>query len=118
MKLLISFGMNHFIQRSTALFLEICLSFSANLRQLISFLLSSTLRDKNLLEQVGGATYLTELVNTVPSAANAKHYAEIVQKKHLMRKLIECSEEITGLAMTNQENLMKFLIAPRKNYLK
>jgi replicative DNA helicase len=59
--------------------------------------LSSTLRDKNQLEQIGGAGYLTELVNTVPSAANAKHYAEIVQKKKIMRDLIECSEELSRL---------------------
>lgn len=59
--------------------------------------LSSNLRDKGMLEQVGGAGYLTELVNTVPSAANAKHYAEIVQKKSIMRNLIMCSEDLSRL---------------------
>jgi replicative DNA helicase len=59
--------------------------------------LSSCLRDQGHLEQIGGAAYLTELVNTVPSAANAKHYAEIVQKKSIMRNLIEASEELSRL---------------------
>src|SRR4051812_34636164 len=40
--------------------------------------LSSSLRDKSQLDQIGGASYLTELVSSVPSAANVKHYAEIV----------------------------------------
>jgi replicative DNA helicase len=76
--------------------------------------LSSTLRDRDLLEQVGGATYLTELVNGVPSAANAKYYAEIVQKKHLMRKLIECSEEITGLGYDESGELDEILDSAEK----
>ncbi len=59
--------------------------------------LSSFLRDKGILEQIGGAGYLTELVNTVPSAANAKHYGEIVQKKSIMRNLIECSEDLSRM---------------------
>src|ERR1700722_17628956 len=53
--------------------------------------LSSHLRDKSALDHIGGASYLTELVNTVPSSANIKHYAEIVQKKYVMRNLIRCS---------------------------
>ncbi|MDP3996747.1 MAG: replicative DNA helicase [bacterium] len=62
-------------------------------------LLSVTTRLEELknLERIGGATYLTELVNTVPSAANIKYYAELVQKKHMMRSLIEASEYISHL---------------------
>src|SRR3989344_5729480 len=53
--------------------------------------MSSRLKEKNYLDQIGGASYLTELVNIVPSSANIKHYAEIVEKKHMMRSLIEAS---------------------------
>ena len=48
--------------------------------------LSARLTEKNQLEQINGASYLTELVNLVPSSANAEHYAEIVQKKYIMRQ--------------------------------
>ena len=71
--------------------------------------LSSNLRDRNLLDQVGGASYLTELVNTVPSAANAKHYGEIVQKKNIMRNLIECSEDISRLGYDEAGELDQIL---------
>jgi len=59
--------------------------------------LSSRLKEKKVLDQIGGASYLTELVNTVPSSANIKHYADIVQKKHMMRRLIDASEYIAHL---------------------
>jgi replicative DNA helicase len=76
--------------------------------------LSTALRDRSLLEQVGGATYLTELVNVVPSAANLNYYAEIVQKKHLMRELIACAEEITNLGYDEAGELEHILDSAEK----
>lgn len=76
--------------------------------------LSSLMRDKGYLDQVGGASYLTELVNTVPSAANIKHYAEIVQKKSTMRNLIECAEEITRYGYDEGTELAHILDAAEK----
>jgi replicative DNA helicase len=76
--------------------------------------LSNTLRDKSHLEQVGGASYLTELVNTVPSAANATHYAEIVQKKAIMRELIACSEELSRLGYDESGELDHILDTAEK----
>ncbi len=76
--------------------------------------LSSLLRDKGTLDQIGGASYLTELVNMVPSAANVKHYAEIVQKKSIMRNLINCSEEITSLGYDEAGDLAEILDSAEK----
>jgi replicative DNA helicase len=67
--------------------------------------LSARLTEKNQLEQINGTGYLTELVNLVPSSANAEHYAEIVQKKFIMRKLIEASEHISLLGYEEAEDL-------------
>src|ERR1035437_3242552 len=71
--------------------------------------LSSRLKEKNHLDQVGGASYLTELVNTVPSSANIKHYAEIVEKKHIMRRLIDASEYISHLGYDESAELEETL---------
>jgi replicative DNA helicase len=71
--------------------------------------LSSRLTEKNLLKEVGGNSYLTELVNTVPTAANVRHYAEIVQKKYMMRSLIEASEMIANLGYEEAEDLEEIL---------
>ena len=76
--------------------------------------LSSWLRDQNNLERVGGASYLTELINTVPSSANATYYAEIVQKKRVMRELIRCSEEISRLGYDEASDLEHILDSAEK----
>ena len=76
--------------------------------------LSGRLREKDMLDSVGGVSYLTELVNSVPSSSNAVHYAETVQKKHLMRKLIEASEHIGALGYAESEDIAELLDAAQK----
>jgi replicative DNA helicase len=71
--------------------------------------LSSRLKEKNLLDSIGGSSFLTELVNTVPSSANIKHYAEIVQKKNMMRRLIDASEFISHLGFDESHDLEEAL---------
>lgn len=56
--------------------------------------LSSALKDKNMLDSVGGTTYLASLVDSVPSAANIIHYAKIVKEKAVLRGLIGSATEI------------------------
>lgn len=58
---------------------------------------SSELRAKNLLNDIGGIEYLTEILDLVPSASNVDSYIKIVQDDALLRKLIETSTEITTL---------------------
>src|SRR3989344_3386422 len=71
--------------------------------------LSSRLKERELLDQTGGMSYLTELVNAVPSSANAEYYAQMIQKKHLMRKLIEASEHICTLGYDETSELDELL---------
>ncbi len=56
--------------------------------------ISSRLKEKNLLDEIGGNAYLTEMVNSVPTASHVASYAKIVQKKRILRDLIESSQEI------------------------
>jgi len=71
--------------------------------------LSSKLKEKGKLDQVGGSSYLTELVNSVPSASNLKHYAQIVQKKSVMRGLIDVSNHIAELGYAEDQELEHLL---------
>ena len=57
--------------------------------------LTSMLRDRNELEEIGGAAYLARIVDTVPSAINVQHYARIVRDKSALRRLIAKANEIT-----------------------
>ena len=58
--------------------------------------LANILKEKGLLEEIGGATYLAKLVDTAPLAVNAQHYARIIRDKAALRKLIEHSNAITA----------------------
>lgn len=66
---------------------------------------SSELRQKNFLTEVGGIEYLTELVDIVPSAANIDSYIKIVQDTALLRRLIETSTEITTLGYESKMDI-------------
>ena len=55
---------------------------------------SEELRKKKQLEDVGGASYLTQLTAMVPTTVNAEHYAQIVKEKALLRRLITTSTQI------------------------
>lgn len=66
---------------------------------------STRLTEKKLSERTGGPVYLTELVNTVPSASNAEYYARIVQKKATLRELIETADYISQLGYNEEEEL-------------
>ena len=56
--------------------------------------LSNALNDKKLLDKVGGAEYLNDLADIVPSAANFSYYAQIVFEKSLLRKLISSTNQV------------------------
>ncbi|MBI4049473.1 MAG: replicative DNA helicase, partial [Candidatus Doudnabacteria bacterium] len=57
------------------------------------------------LEKTGGMSYLTTLVNSVPSAAHVIHYANIVRRKGTLRRLISQAGEIISLGYREEEDL-------------
>ena len=71
--------------------------------------LSNRLEEKGQLEKVGGSSYLTSLVNSVPSSSNITHYAKVVQKKSTLRKLINTAAEIVELGYKEAEDVEKIL---------
>jgi replicative DNA helicase len=58
---------------------------------------TSKLRDESKLDSIGGSAYLSDLVAGVPAASNARHYAGVVQKKAMLRQLIDAGEYIAEL---------------------
>ncbi len=68
--------------------------------------LSTKLGEQKLLERIGGNQYLAEIVNTVPSSTNVKHYAEIVQKKFVLRSLIEAADYVSELGFEEGDDHM------------
>ena len=63
------------------------------------------LRLQEALENVGGAPYLMQLTDAVPTAANAEYYAKIVEEKAILRRLIDASNQIQGLAHSEYDEI-------------
>ncbi|HEU5070662.1 MAG TPA: replicative DNA helicase [Verrucomicrobiae bacterium] len=64
--------------------------------------LQQRLKDKQMLEQVGGLAYLSSLQDTVPSAANLSYYLDIVLEKAVLRKMIRTCTDIVARAYENE----------------
>ncbi|MBP9748980.1 replicative DNA helicase [Patescibacteria group bacterium] len=71
--------------------------------------LASRLSDQKNLESIGGRTYLLELANMVPTAAHIVHYANIVQKKATLRRMISVAADITGMGFAENEDVEDLL---------
>ncbi len=66
---------------------------------------ASRLKEKKLLDEIGGNSYLTELINLVPTSAHILNYAKIVQRKKILRDLIESSQDINSLGHDEKEDI-------------
>jgi replicative DNA helicase len=59
------------------------------------------------LEDVGGAQYITSLINRVPTSGNLLYYARIVERKGILRQLIQMGSDIVAAAYEDQENVLE-----------
>ena len=66
--------------------------------------LSDELRRAAEFEQIGGATYIASLIDGVPRTDNIEHYARIVKKKSMLRKLITASNQIIARAFDEEDD--------------
>lgn len=66
---------------------------------------SEELKQRGMLEKIGGLSYLTTLANAVPTAANVEYYAKIVKEKSLLRSLIRVSTDIVGMGYESSQEV-------------
>jgi replicative DNA helicase len=74
---------------------------------LITF--TQVLRDRNLLEGVGGAAFVTGLFTFVPTAANVQYYIDIVRDKYILRSIIAAATESVRRAYEEQDEVGSLL---------
>ena len=67
--------------------------------------LTDELKRNNSLDEVGGVSFLTALVNSVPTAANISHYVSIVKEKSILRTLITNATKIVSLCYESEGNV-------------
>ncbi|MDQ5883242.1 MAG: Replicative helicase, partial [Patescibacteria group bacterium] len=71
---------------------------------------TTKLKEKNQLEAVGGRSYIGELTSSVPASTNVKHYAQIVFKKHILRKIIEAGEFMAETAFAENSDAVEDIL--------
>ena len=79
--------------------------------------LTSDLQNKKLLEEVGGVSYLTDIANAVPTAANVEYYAKIVEEKAVLRRLIRAATEIASTSYIESDDVQDILGDAEKRIL-
>src|SRR5579862_1248667 len=71
--------------------------------------LSEQLKAGSQLDSIGGASFLTELTNTVPTAAHQEQYADIVADKAIRRRLISASTDIAEIGTDESKSLQELI---------
>lgn len=66
---------------------------------------TTELKNRNILNEVGGVEYLTEILDSVATAANIDQYVKSVEESALLRKLIEVSTNITTTAYNSDKSV-------------
>ncbi|MBV9158973.1 MAG: replicative DNA helicase, partial [Candidatus Kaiserbacteria bacterium] len=70
---------------------------------------SGKLKERKQLADIGGAAYLTELANTAASPGSARHYAQAVQSKFILRSLIDVAAKIGELGFQEDRDIEQLL---------
>ncbi|MBM7645510.1 replicative DNA helicase [Scopulibacillus daqui] len=78
---------------------------------------TSELRNQKRLEEVGGVSYLSELADSAPTAANIEYYSEIVEEKSLLRRLIRTATSIVSDGYTREDEVDSILDDAEKTIL-
>lgn len=78
---------------------------------------TSELANTDLLEEVGGVSYLTDIANSVPTAANIEYYAKIVEEKSILRRLIRTATSIAQDGYTREDEVEDLLSDAEKTIM-
>jgi replicative DNA helicase len=70
---------------------------------------TSKLKERKVLAEVGGSSYLADLVGAAGSPGSARHYARVVQNKYVLRSLIDAASKIGDLGFQEDRDIEKLL---------
>ncbi|WP_117168008.1 replicative DNA helicase [Paraliobacillus sediminis] len=78
---------------------------------------TTALSNAKLLDEIGGVSYLSDLANAVPTAANIGYYNKIVEEKALLRRLIRTATDIVTDGFSKEDEVDEVLSEAEKNIL-
>jgi DnaB-like helicase N terminal domain/DnaB-like helicase C terminal domain len=112
-------GPSDFYKNSHRLIVEAIIELFLEQKGVDIVTLSSILKDKGMLDQAGGASYLSTLQENTPSSANVEHYITIVKEKSDRRDLIKQSEETLARCFDQADDISDIVSgAPRRTIQK
>lgn len=77
--------------------------------------LSERLQENNVPEEIGSVEFISSIISSVPTSANVKYYAEIVQQKALLRELIRTTEDITNRCYQDSGDINELMDDTERN---
>ncbi|MFZ2154127.1 MAG: replicative DNA helicase [Candidatus Moraniibacteriota bacterium] len=98
-----------FYKHTHQVIFEVMLSLYENREPIDVLSISNKLDEVGKLENIGGSSYIASLVNIVPSAAHVIHYAKVVQKKAMLRRLISAADHIVEMGYSGNEDVERIL---------
>ncbi len=78
---------------------------------------TAELADVRLLEEIGGVSYLSDIANSVPTAANIEYYAKIIEEKSILRRLIRTATTIASDGYSREDEVEALLSEAEKTIL-
>ena len=78
---------------------------------------TTLLSNEDLLTEAGGVSYLTDLANSVPTAANISYYSKIVEEKSILRRLIRTATNIVTSTYTKEGDVEEVLNEAERDIL-
>lgn len=100
---------NHFYKKEHRLIFEAMIELFEKREPIDVVTLKNQLTTKGILKDIGGAAYLSSLLNEVPSSAYAEKYGHIVKSMYAKRKLIEVSSKSVETAFENTGNIQELI---------
>lgn len=104
-----SIDQNYFYKDSHRKIFSVIISLFNNNKAVDLITITDELKRMAILEETGGVSYLTELANSVPSAANINHYISIVKEKGVLRSLIANATKIVNSCHQYEGNVSELV---------
>ncbi|MDT2850122.1 replicative DNA helicase [Vagococcus carniphilus] len=98
-----------FYRRSHQTIFQIMIDLNNRNEAIDAITVKDQLEQKNMIEDIGGVSYLSELTLSVPTAANVGYYAQIVEQKSLLRSLIQTATDIVTSGFEQDEDVESIL---------
>ena len=102
-------SVEHFYNEANAKIFETLCELNETSSPIDLTIVINKLSDKKILSQIGNVEYLSEIVDSVPSASNVDYYINILKEKMVGRKIIETATEIANDAYSSEDSIYEVL---------